>query len=62
MLSGGQISLWELLIKIGFRYKKVNDKRYVYEQNRIIQPRHQFLRRMRHNHRESRPVVYLDET
>ena len=48
--------------KIGFRYKKVNDKRYVYEQPRIIQQRHQFLRRMRRNRRERRPVVYTDET
>ena len=37
----------EIIKKIGFRYKKVNDKCYVYEQPRIIQQRDQFLRRMR---------------
>ena len=44
LFSGGQISLWKLLLKIGFRYKKVIDKRYVYKQSksRIIQQRHQF--------------------
>ena len=52
----------EIIEKKGFRYKKVNDKRYVYEQPRIIQQRHQFLRRMRRNRRERRPVVYTDET
>ena len=61
LLSRGRISLWKLLLKMGFRYKKVNDKRYVYEQSRIIQQGHQFLRRMRCNRKESRPVVYLDE-
>ena len=62
LFEGGRISLWKLLRKMGFRYKKVNDKRYVYEQPRIIYQRHQFLRRMRRNRREGRPVVYTDET
>ena len=62
LFTGGRISLWKLLRKIGFRYKKVNDKHYVYEQPKIILQRHQYLRRMRRNRRENRPVVYLDET
>ena len=52
----------KLLCKLGFRYKQVNDKWYVYEQPRIIVQRHEYLRRMRRNRREGRPVVYLDET
>ena len=36
LFKEGQISLWKLLRRIGFRYKKVNDNRYVYEQSRII--------------------------
>ena len=59
LLTGGRISLWKLLRKIGFRYKKVNDKRYVHEQPKIILHRHQYLRRVRRNRRENRPVVYL---
>ena len=62
LFTGGRISLWKLLRKIGFRYKKVNDKHYVYKQPKIILQRHQYLRRMRRNRRENRPVVYLDET
>ena len=57
-----RITLWKLLRKFGFRYKQVNDKRYVYEQPRIIVQRHEYFRRMRRNRREGRPVVYLDET
>ena len=52
----------EIIQKIAFRHKKVNDKRYVYEEPRIIQLRHQFLRRMRRNRRERRLVVYTNET
>ena len=33
----------------------------MYEQPHIIHERHQFLRRMRCNQRERRPVVYSDE-
>ena len=62
LFKGGRIALWKLFRKITFRYKKVNDKRYVYEQPHIIQQRHQFLRRMRRNRRERRPVVYTNET
>ena len=62
LFKGGRISLWKLLRKIGFRYRKVDDKRYVYEQPRIIQQRHRFLRRMQRNRSEGRPVVYTDET
>ena len=54
--------LWKLLKKIGFCYRSVNDKQYVYEQQKIIIQRHKFLRRMCVNRREQRPVVYLDET
>ena len=52
--------------KMVFKYKKVTDKRYTctYEQPRLIVWRHKYkyLRRLRRNRREGRPVVYLDET
>ena len=34
----------------------------MYEQPKIILQRYQYLRRMRRNRRENRPVVYSDET
>ena len=36
--------------------------RAYYEQPRIVHQRHTYLRRMRYNRTEGRPVVYLDET
>ena len=38
----------------------VNDKRYVYEQPKITLQRHQYIRKMRRNRREDRPVVYFE--
>ena len=34
----------------------------IYEQPRVIEQRHQYLRRMRRNREERRPEVFLDET
>ena len=45
-----------------YRYKQVDDRFHYYEQPRIMEQRHYYLRRMMTNHQENRPVVYLDET
>jgi hypothetical protein len=47
---------------MGFLYKKMDNRRYYYEQPRIIEQRHAYLRRIKQNKIEKRPVVYLDET
>ena len=62
LFGGERATLWRILRKMGFKHKKVNDKRYIYEQPSIIYRRHAYLRCMRVNRREGRPVVYLDET
>ena len=62
IFSGERTTLRRGMRKMGFKYKKVNDKRYIYEQPRIIVWRHEYLRRLRRNRREGRPVIYLDET
>ena len=62
IFSGERTTLWKILRKMGFKHKKVNDKRYINEQARIIVQRHKYLRRLRRNRREHKPVVYLDET
>ena len=62
ILSGERTTLWKILRKMGFKHKKVNDKWYIYEQAHIIVQRHKYLRRLRRNRREHKPVVYLDET
>ena len=62
IFSGERTTLWRVMRKMGFKYKKVNDKRYIYEQPRRIVWRHEYLRQLRRNRREGRPVIYLDET
>ena len=64
LFQGGRTTLWKVLREMGFRHKKYQNKQYIYEQPRVIQQRHDYLRRLRRNHgpAESRPVVYLDET
>lgn len=63
IFSGGRSTLAKVLKSMGFRYKTREDgKRYVYEQPRVIQQRHEYLRRMRRNRVEKRPEVFLDET
>ena len=62
IFSGERTTLWKILRKMGFKHKKVNDKRYFNEQARIIVQSHKYLRRLiRRNRREHKPVVYLDE-
>ena len=51
IISGERTTLWRVIRKMGFKYKKVNDKRYIYEQPRIIVWRHEYLRRLRRNRR-----------
>ena len=43
---------------MGFKHKRVDDKRHYYEQPRIVEQRHTYLRRMRRNRQEKRPVVH----
>ena len=62
VFRGGRTTLWLILREMGFRYRKHENKRYIYEQPRVIQQRHDYLRRLRRNRQEQRPVVYLDET
>ena len=62
LFGGERAILWRILRKMGFKHKKVNDKRYIYEQPSITYQRHAYLRRTKVNRREGRPVVYLDET
>ena len=61
-LEGEGECMFVCVHRIGFTSKKVQDKRYVYEQPRIIKWQCKYLRRMRKNRSENRPVVFFDET
>ena len=41
IFSGERTTLWRIMLKMGFTYKKVNDKRYIYEQPCVIVWRHE---------------------
>ena len=64
LFKGGRTTLWKVVREMGFCYKKHENRRYIYEQPRIIQQWHDYLRRLRKNRSptEDRPMVYLDET
>ena len=62
LFSGRRTKLRLLLKDMGFRYRKQDNRRYYYEQPRIIEQRHTYLRKIMHNRVEKRPVVFLDET
>jgi hypothetical protein len=61
LFCGEKTSLHRAMKDMGYRHKKVNEKRKYYEQPRITK-RHAYLRRMRKNREDNKPVVYLDET
>ena len=63
VIYGGRSTLHKIIRKMGFRYKKRADgKLYVYEQLRVTQQRHDYLRSLRKNRNDKQPVVFLDET
>ena len=57
LFSGGRTTLWLVLREMGFRYKKHENKRYIYEQPRVIQQRHDYLRRLRKNRQDQHPAL-----
>ena len=61
LFQGKRALLDRLMREVGFGYRHVNNKRNYYEQPKIIEQRHYFLRRMGRNTTGKRPVVYLDE-
>lgn len=64
LFHGGKSTLHKLLRDMGFRYRKHNNKRYIYEQPKITEQRHEYLRVTRANRQSEhpRPIIYLDET
>ena len=46
IFTGSRITLWKVLRAIGFKRKQVEDKRYIYEQPRIVLQQHKYLRRL----------------
>lgn len=64
LFAGCKSTLHKLLLEMGFRYRRHENRRYIYEQPHITQQRHDYLREMRSNRKSEtpRPVIFLDET
>jgi hypothetical protein len=63
--SGSLTSIQRLLKNLKFSYKKCSDgRKFLIERNDIVSLRCKFLRKMciMHGNKDSRPIVYLDET
>ena len=55
-------SLYKTVRKMGFAYKTMNRKKCLYEQNRILTARVNYLKQIQGFRERNRPIVYLDET
>ncbi|XP_028036142.1 uncharacterized protein LOC114247384 [Bombyx mandarina] len=61
--GGGRTTLWKILKRIGFQYKKCGSKRNILmERHDIVAWRRKYIDTMRINRVEGRPIVFLDET
>ena len=47
---------------MGFRHRKIDDRRHYYKQPRIVEQRHTYLRKIIQNRLDKIPVVFYDET
>lgn len=60
--EGSLESLRQVVIKIGFKFGKINGRRYLMERSDVLSARSTFLQQMRRLRESSPCVVYLDET
>ncbi|XP_063847657.1 uncharacterized protein LOC135095928 [Scylla paramamosain] len=60
--SGCENSLRKVLLKIGFKFAKVDGRKFLMERNDVLAARTKFLREMRQLKQSDHTFVYLDET
>ncbi|KAK4312187.1 hypothetical protein Pmani_016343 [Petrolisthes manimaculis] len=63
--SGGKTTLWSVIRKLGFKYKKVTSGRAILmERHDIVMSRNRYLRIIEKNRKsaEPRPEIYINET
>ena len=60
--TGCKETLRKILKDIGFRFSKVDGRRFLMERTDVVAARLTFLREIRHLKKSSRNIVYLDET
>ena len=60
--SGCENSLRKVLLKIGFKFAKVDGRKFLMERSDVVAARTRFLREMRQLKQSAHTFVYLDET
>ena len=60
LFCGSKSTLHQLLKEMGFRYRKHENKRYIYEQPHITEQRHAYLRAMRANRASEHPQPHTN--
>ena len=60
--SGCENSLRKVLLKIGFKFAKVNGRKFLMERSDVVAARTRFLRQIRQLKQSDHTFVYLDET
>ena len=60
--SGCISSLHKILLDIGFKFARVNGRKFLLEKNDIVAARTRFLRAMQQHKQSAHSIVYLDET
>ena len=59
---GCESSLRKVMLKIGFKYEKIDDRKILLERNDVTAARTRFLKEMRQPKQSGRTFVYLGET
>ena len=59
---GGRFCLWQLLQQMGFKYKKRDNKKYIYLQKDILEQRHTYLQTIHKLQQENANLIYTDKT
>ena len=56
------VSLWKILLALGFRYRKVSNRTIIFEKPDLIRKRHVYLRKIKQLRRANAYFAFADET
>lgn len=60
IFDGSRFTLWKIIKNLGFKWRKINNRKFLMERNDVVNWRCNFLREMREI--DVKKIVYLDET
>jgi len=59
---GGRYCMWRVLQEMGFTYRTRDNKKYIYEQQNIVEQGHTYLQTIRKLRQENTNLIYTNET